>query len=81
MAVLIAAQLAQVRNGCERIEPNIGYTKAEVNAVIQAYEDYYETTARAGFGAAAEVAAPGVFNAAQKKRIGKFYLFLKFGLE
>jgi len=81
MAILNPTQLAQIRNGCEKVEPNINYIKPQINAAIQALEDYFENTARAGFGAAIEAAAPGIFTNAQKKRIGRFYLFLKFGLE
>ena len=81
MAILTTTQLAQARNGCEKLDPNIDYTKAQANAVLQAYEDYYENTARAGFNAAAETAAPGVFTNAQKKRLGKLYLLLKFVME
>jgi len=81
MATLTAAQMSTARNSCERIDSSIGYTKAQINAALQACEDYFENTARAGFGGAMEAAAPGVFTAAQKRRIGRFYLLLKFGLE
>lgn len=80
MAILTNGVLAQVRRDtCAQVTVN--FTKPTINAAIQSCEDYFENTARAGFGAAIEAAAPGAFNNAQKKQIGKFWLFSKFGRE
>lgn len=81
MAVLNATQLTELRQACSRSGIAINYTKAQVNAGLQAIEDYFENTARAGFGQAIEAAAPGVFTAAQKKQLGKFWLLQKAGRE
>ena len=80
MAALTGDQLTRVRqDACATQTLNV--TKTQLNAAIQACEDYYENTARAGFGAAMEGAAPGLFNATQKKLIGKYWLLSKFGRE
>jgi hypothetical protein len=80
MATLTGAELDPIRRGAaEAIAMNT--VKANLNLAIQACEDYYENTARAGFGAAIEAAAPGVFTANQKKQIGKYWLQSKFGRE
>lgn len=85
MATLTGTELVELRNGCEASVRTAGvaiaYTKAQINAAVQAVEDYTETTARAGYGAAIEVAAPGVFNAAAKKRIVARYFQQKFRRE
>lgn len=81
MATLTATQLAELRRGCAGAVVAVNYTRAQINAGLQAIEDYYETTARAGFGSAIEAAAPGVFTNAQKKQLGKFWLFQKYGRE
>jgi len=44
------------------------WTKPQINAALQAVEDWFET-ARAGAGAAIEAAAPGVFSPANKRRL------------
>jgi hypothetical protein len=81
MAVLTAAQLTELRQGVARGVTSINYTKAQANAALQALEDYFENTARAGFSSAIEAAAPGVFTNAQKKQLGKYWLLQKAGRE
>lgn len=67
-AVLTGEELAELRR--QIVAGIVNYTKIQVNAALQACEDYYEQTARVGFAQAMEAAAPGVFTNAQKKRIG-----------
>lgn len=85
MAVLTSAQLAELRQGCASSAAAAGapvnYTKAQLNAALQAVEDWFENTGRAAIGAAIEAAAPGLFNAAAKKRIAAYWLRQKFARE
>lgn len=78
MATLSSTELATLRNDCEKSilagALALNYTKAQINASLQALENYFEATTRAGFGTAIENAAPGVFNANQKKRLAAFYI-------
>jgi hypothetical protein len=58
------------------------YTKATLNAAIQAIEDTFETTVRAAFSTAINTAtAPTVLTNAQKKRLVALYLGQKMSRE
>jgi hypothetical protein len=81
MAILTASQLTELRQACSRSGIAINYTKAQVNAGLQAIEDYFENTVRAGIATAIESAAPGVFTNAQKKQLAKMWLLQKYGRE
>jgi hypothetical protein len=59
----------------------ITYTKAEINAVADALDQWWVTTARPSAAAAIETAAPGVFTAQQKLAIGKVWLLIRAGVE
>ncbi len=76
MATLSATELAELRQGFAdgRV---VAHTKPQINAVLQAVEDWFEAN-RASLGAAMEAAAPGVFTGPQKKAIGSYWLRQKF---
>ena len=78
MAVLTATQLAELRRIAAAEATTVTWNKPQVNAVLQAVEDWWEAS-RASLGTAMEVAAPGVFNAARKKALGKYWLWQKYG--
>lgn len=82
MAILSASQCDELRQGItastEKAGVAVNYSKAQMNAAIQAIEDYFENTAKAGFGSSIEAAAAGVFNNAAKKRIIAHWLRQKF---
>jgi len=80
MATLTTAQRSAAREYLSR-QINVNYTKAQFDAALQAVEDYFETTARAGLGQAIETAAPTVFSNAEKKAIAGYYLLQKSGRE
>ena len=80
MVVLTAAQLQDGRQFLSRGSDVIGWTKAEINAVLQAIEDNFENVYRASVSAAIDVAKAGISNA-DKKRIVKWYLRHKFERE
>ena len=77
MAVLSPTQLAELRRGCAQ-DVAVNYTKAQVNAALQAVEDWMEATARAEIATAIELAAPGVFTGPQKKSIFRWFMRQKF---
>jgi len=78
MATLTAPQLAELRRGIAPDVAAVNFNKPQVNAALQAVEDWFETTARTEIGAAIETAAPGVFTNAQKRVIAKYWLRQKF---
>lgn len=57
------------------------WTKPQVNAALDALDDWFETSGRAAAGAAIEAAVPGVFTGPQKRVIGKYWLATRSGLE
>ena len=70
MAILTTEQLVSQRNECERSGIGINYTKAQVNAALQAVEDRLTSAGtKTALSADIETAAPGVFTAAQKREI------------
>ena len=81
MAVLVGNALQQMRQRISAERATIGHTKTQVNAALQACEDYFEGTARSGFGAAIETAVPTVFPTAVKKVIVRAWLIYKFFAE
>jgi hypothetical protein len=82
MAIISVSDLASLRQRCAAdATGGVTWTKAQVNAAVQALEDWFDTTGRAGAAAAIESAAPGVFTNTQKKLIGKYWLAQKSGRE
>jgi hypothetical protein len=82
MAVLTLAQLLELRQAvvADPATTVVPWTKAQINAAVQAIEDWFEAQ-RTTVAGLIETAAPGVFTNAQKKRIVKYYLQQKFGRE
>lgn len=80
MAVLTATERAQLRRAVAQTVTSVPWTKAQINAAVQAIEDFFENN-RAALGAAIEAAAPGVFNAPLKQRLVKYWLQQKYGRE
>jgi len=78
MAILTANELVAIRRQCAAERATVNYTKAQINAALQAIEDFFEAS-RASLGAAIETAAPGKFNVAEKRQLVKFWLAHKFG--
>ena len=78
MAILSPADLATIRRAVTS-EGEVNWTKPVINAALQAIEDQWEAD-RPRFANAIETAAPGVFTNAQKNRLGKHWLTVKFRL-
>ena len=70
MAILTSRELALLRNRSESTRGPIDYTKAPLNAVFQAIEDYMvgSRTVRpaTAVDAAIEAVAPGIFSTRQQ---------------
>ena len=65
-----------VRNKCEKEFGTVNYSKAQINAAIQALEDWWDDTQQQTT-VSAEIdtaTSPFVFTNAQKKKIAKFWL-------
>jgi len=78
MSTLTARHLRELRNAVEPVAPP-QYTKAEINAVAQAVENWFEA-ARPSLNAAINGAYSGL-SARQKRAIVKEFLRQKFGRE
>ncbi len=81
MAVLTPAQLAEMRRSLEKDDTlgAVNFTKVEANQALQAIEDWWEAN-RANLNTAINTAtSPFVFTVAQKKLIGRYWLWHKFG--
>ena len=81
MAILTPDQLSEIRRQMAAEYATQDWTKVQINAGIQAIEDYWETTARAGASAAIDAATTLLgftFTGAQKLKLGKFWLLSKF---
>lgn len=75
MAILDGYDMSRIRQRIAK-ETDVTWLKPQINAALQAIEDKWEAD-RAGYAAAIEAAAPGVFTLAQKKLLGKHWLQLK----
>lgn len=80
MAILSVKELAELRRACARNVTPVTWTKPQINAALQAIEDWFEAN-RASLGAAIETAAPLQFAGPLKKRLVAFWLRQKFGRE
>lgn len=79
MATITAGELLTMRRRAAEGAATQGWTKAQVNAALQAIEDLMETTGRTAINNAIEGAAPGVFSGAQKRLLFAAYCEYKFG--
>ncbi|MGI9489096.1 MAG: hypothetical protein ACR2RF_25065 [Geminicoccaceae bacterium] len=80
MAVLTAEELTELRQGAANDSITLAWTKTNINAALQAIEDWWETTAKLDAATEIETAAPGVFSNPEKKLIGKWWMKKKFDL-
>jgi hypothetical protein len=81
MAQLTSAELDDLRQRLAAVSQTVTWTKPQVNTALQALEDWFDTSGRNAAGAAIEAVLPGVFTNAQKKAIGKYWMFQKSGRE
>jgi len=80
MATLTAEQLTELRQGtCRDLHPD--FNKTQINAMLQAIEDWFEA-ARPSLNTAINTAtAPYVFSAANKKKALSYWCAQKYGRE
>ena len=76
MAVLSGLELAELRRAMAT-NGTVTWTKPQINAALQAIEDWFEAN-RASLGAAIEAVAPGLYTAPRKKRLVAYWLRQKF---
>ncbi len=79
MAVLNTAELAELRQSLAEGKV-VSWTKPQINAGLQAIEDWFEAN-KGNLGSAIEAVAPGAFNAARKKELVAYWLRQKFRRE
>mgnify|MGYP001605685944 FL=1 len=80
MVVLTVADLVPIRQACAK-KVAVNYTKPQINAAVQAVENWFEAN-RAGLSGVIDTAtAPLVLSGAQKKAIVAYWLNYKFGVE
>ena len=78
MAVLNSTQLAELRRAMASDQATVNYNKVQINAALQAVEDWFEAN-RAAINAAINTAtAPLVFTGSQKSALVKYWLRQKF---
>jgi hypothetical protein len=74
MAALNPDELAELRRVISNGVVNVAYNKAQINAAVQAIEDYFETH-RVELSAAIDAAStPFVFTNPQKKQLVRYWL-------
>jgi hypothetical protein len=67
MAVLTLTELAELRQGMARNQVTVNFTKAQINAALQAIEDRLRLAAtQTTLSNDIETAAPGAFSPSQK---------------
>lgn len=86
MAVLTANQLTECRQGIAKEGLPVNYTKGQVNAALQAIEDWFTdgitNRPASSLNAAINAAtSPLVFTPAQKKKLFAFWALKKFDIE
>jgi hypothetical protein len=83
MAVLINETPSKIWTAAQlEVGGDIPWDRIQITAAIQAIEDYWENTARAGLNTAINSAVSGyTFTAAQKKIIGRHWLRHKARVE
>ena len=81
MAILTLKQLADIRQSCYKGAPAVDYDKTQINAMLQAVEDWFEANRNSLNTAINTATAPKVFTIAQKKRAVAYWLEQKFQTE
>lgn len=81
MAVLTAEQLAKIRRGVAQQFATQNWDKPQINAALQAIEDWFELNKASGVTAVNTATAPFVFTGPQKKELFAYWLLHKFGEE
>lgn len=82
MATIEARELDTLRQGMAAEAADVNYSKPQVNAMLQAIEDWFSKAAvQASLNTDIEAVAPGAFTATQKRRAIKYWLRHRFGKE
>jgi hypothetical protein len=81
MAVLTPTQLDKIRQEVCRNVTDVNFTKPQINAAIQAVEDWFEANRPAISTAINTATSPLVLTVAQKKQVVAYWLLYKFDVE
>lgn len=81
MPILSVLQLAEIRQKCAQISPSVNYTKPQINAALQAVEDWFENARPVLNGSINAATLPFILTPEQKRQLVKFWLLQKFGRE
>jgi hypothetical protein len=80
MAVLSPDELTKIRQECAKRVP-VNYTKAQLNAAVQAVEDWFETNRSSLSAVINNATSPLTLTAGQKRALVAFWLESKFRKE
>jgi len=85
MATISAADLAKIRREIAEAFVKAGlpvnFNKAQINAALQALEDWFEGVRSSAVTAINNATSPFVFTNAQKKKLGAYWLLFKYAQE
>jgi hypothetical protein len=83
MAILTAGELAILRQRCARDlrATGINWSKSDINDVMQALEDWYETTGKSDLSTEIDNAGSFVWTNPQKKILGAYFWLRKASRE
>lgn len=77
MAILTSDELGELRHNCEKAG-TVTYTKIQINSIIQAVENWFETNKSSLNTTINTAASPLVLTVQQKRYLIAYYLKQKF---
>ncbi len=81
MAVLSAEELAELRRRVRTSVGNVTWTKPQINAAVQATENWFEANRSSLVSAIDTATSPHSFTGAQKKALVAYWMLQKFARE
>lgn len=81
MAVLTPEELADLRRRVRRSVGDVSWTKPQINAALQAIEDWFELNRTLIVAAIDTASNPFTFTGPQKKALVAYWMLQKFGRE
>jgi hypothetical protein len=83
VAILTTDQLAAIRRRVAKAfnPDSVRWKKPEINAALQAIEDWFEANKASGSAAVDTATAPFVFTGAEKKLLFAYWLLVKHNIE
>ncbi len=81
MALLSQMELADLRRNVRRSAGDVSWTKPQINAAVQAIEDWFVQNRSSLVTAINTATGPFLFTGAQKKALVGYWMKQKFGRE